>query len=465
MIPKKVKIVATTGPSVESKEKILHLAELGVNVFRINMSHASLEEAEVRTKWVRLVEKEIGRPLTVMVDLAGPKIRIGDVAEATVLKENENIEVVEKEVLGDHRQISLNYASVVTQLQPGAEIYIDDGKIKLLVEKKTGNGVLARIIAGGLMKPRKGFYGQGISLAARGLSQRDKDSIDLAVKIKADSLAISFVQSKEDIQIVRKRLPQDSEIKLVTKLETFKGIENVESIIEETDILMLARGDLGLAVPMEEIPHLQKQLIELCRRKAKPVITATQMLESMIENPIPTRAEVTDVANAILDGTDAVMLSAETSAGLFPFEAVKMMARIIKRAVPHAPQSDIVEDGVSNAVTEMAGKLARRLGAKLVIVFTETGSTARRISRQRHQEAIIALSPNLNTVRFLNFSYNVYSQLIRPVKSFDDMKELAKKAALSNKIVPLEKGDPFVIVAGMPFRETGSTNMIHVERA
>jgi pyruvate kinase len=262
-------------------------------------------------------------------------------------------------------------------------------------------------------------------------------------------------------------MPKESTAMIVSKIETMKGMEDIEKIVNVSDAIMVARGDLGLAVPMEEIPFLQKKIIDLCRLKAKPVITATQMLESMTTNPIPTRAEVTDVANAILDGTDAVMLSGETAAGDFPVETVKMMRKIIRHAVPHVSPSTYKHEtrSIAHAIGLSAGTIANEVEAKMIVVFTESGLSARRVSRHRHSQFILALSPNQASVRKLCFSAGVYPILIDQTKDFEHMIEQAKNYAKDNDVIPAESGDPLVIVAGLPLGKKGTTNMIYVERA
>ena len=306
---------------------------------------------------------------------------------------------------------------------------------------------------------------EGIALSKTGISAKDKASIELMVEKGADALALSFVQSVDDVLEVKQLLPKDFPISIVAKIETASGVENAESILEEADVLLIARGDMGLAVPMAKVPHIQKDLIKLCLRKSKPVITATQMLESMVSRSIPTRAEVTDVANAILDGTDCVMLSAETARGEFPVETVETMVNIIREALKHRDHIDFNEDKeIGNAVSAAAGSIADQVDSDLIIAFTQSGQTARNISRHRHKEVIIAASPQPEVVRQLNFTWGVYPLLIEQTKDFEDFRKQAKHIALHNPIHTLESNQPFIIVAGMPFGETGTTNMVLVQK-
>ncbi|HZZ99720.1 MAG TPA: pyruvate kinase [Candidatus Paceibacterota bacterium] len=464
---KKVKIVATLGPASDNKEMILKLAQAGVDVFRLNLSHRTREESEESFKNIRAAEKEVGRPLAIMGDLAGPKIRIGMVQPGVKLEPGQKIKIVSKAVEGNGDVISLNFPEILHNLEKGAEVYIADGTMKLVVEKKIDDGVLARVIIGGDLVSRKGFSAQGLTVSGFQLSDKDKKDIKDMIELGADALAVSFVQTREDIDSVLKLLPKSKDKRpiVIAKIETRAGVENAEDILRTADGLMVARGDLGLAVPMAELPFIQKSLINLGLGLAKPVITATQMLESMTYNHIPTRAEVTDVANAILDGTDAVMLSGETAAGNFPEEAVKMMASIIDRTVPEVlPRefSEIVE--VTDAVSSSVVEIADQIGAKLIIALTDSGWTARRIVRHRHGQPVLALSPNITTVRRLNFSYGVSGKEVPMIGDTDELIKEARKVALDNPVVKLKKGEYFVISAGVPFGQSGSTNLALVQR-
>lgn len=465
MYNKKVKIVATIGPSSNSYDMLFALAKAGVDVYRINLSHQPADEVKRLVADMRMVEKKIGRPISVMGDLAGPKIRIGKVAKGVVLANNSLVEVWHKAVEGTDKRLSVNYPTIIPQLKKGAEIFVDDGKIRMVVEQEGKERALARVVVGGPLVSFKGFYAQGLSLDNHGLTKKDREDVALMVENGVDALAISFVQDEKDVTAVRKMLPKDSSIMLIAKIETAKAIENIDKIITAADGIMVARGDLGLAVPMSEVPHLQKKLITLGLKRAKPVITATQMLESMTSNPLPTRAEVTDVANAILDGTDAVMLSGESAMGKFPVETVTMMAQIIEDAVPYVTVRKYDdEQAIGNAVSLSAGDMADQIGARLIVAFTHQGKAARRISRHRHSQIIIALSPVAETIRHLNFSYGVFPFMIQPTKGFIDMTVQAKEIATKNSVISLKKGEAFVIAAGMPFGESGTTNMILVER-
>lgn len=461
---KPVKIVATIGPASHTEEMILNLAKAGVDVFRINFSHASPEEAAERSKWIRNVEKVLGRPLTIMGDLPGPKIRISDMNSNTILEKGQTFVISKDITVGDEKGCGLNHPSIVDILQTGAEVFIDDGTLKLVITKKLQDSVETKVLVGGHLKPKKGFSAEGISLETTGVSEKDKAWVQVVLENNIDALAVSFVQTKNDILAVKALLPKDKKLPIIAKIETADGVKNAESILEVADGLMVARGDLGMAVPIAQVPYIQKQLIDLCVKHAKPVITATQMLESMISKPIPTRAEVTDVANAIWDRTDAVMLSAETAEGKFPIETVEMMVKIIDEAVRRlSPYEYTEERSIANAISDSAGKVAARINAKLIIAFTQSGITAKRIARHRHSQPVIAVSPDETIIRGLNFVWGVHPHLIKNTKSFEDMLVQAKELSQNNRVEPLKKDDSYVIAAGMPFGESGSTNMILVE--
>lgn len=465
MYRKPVKIVATLGPATHSPEKIVELAKAGVDVFRINFSHATADEAIERVEWVRSAEKVLKRPLAIMGDLPGPKIRISEMEPNTILEKGQTFVISKHITLGDKNGCGLNYSSIVDILEVGADVYIDDGTLKLVVTKKLEDKVETTVVVGGHIKPRKGFSAEGISLSEAGLSEKDMMAIQIAIDFHIDALAVSFVQSVQDMLAVKKLLPEKSHIMLIAKIETANGVINAERILDVADGLMVARGDLGLAVPLAKVPHMQKQLIDICVKRAKPVITATQMLESMISKPIPTRAEVGDVANAILDHTDSVMLSAETAEGKFPIETVEMMVKIINEAVHEVKVYEYPERNTAgNAISDEVGKIADQIGVKLVMAYTQTGDTARRISRHRHQEPIIAISPDPMVIRGLNFSWNVFPLLIQRTTGFENMIEQARDIAINNHVKPLQKDDLYIISAGMPFGESGTTNMILVQK-
>jgi len=465
---KKVKIVATLGPSTHSPEMIEKLILKGVDVFRLNLSHQKTESVKELIKTIREKEKKFNKPLSIMGDLGGLKVRIGNVKENTVLKKGDTIKISAEHREGTKELISINYPSLLKELKKGTEILIDDGLIKIVVTKELAdNEVHAKVEVGGPLLPHKGFFAVDVSLSSLGLPEKDISDIKLMVDLHADAIAASFVQSDYDVMQIKEKLPPDSNIVIISKIETRLAITNIEKIIDVSDGIMIARGDLGLAMPIAEVPILQKKLINLCLKKAKPVITATQMLESMTKSPFPTRAEVTDVANAILDGTDAIMLSGETATGKYPLEAVEVMINVIETTSPHVTSREFNDDmQVANSVSSAAGRIANEVGAKVIIAFTQSGFSAIEIARHRYsQEVIVGLSPNQMALRKLNFCWGVYPKYISPTLSFDHALKEAKEFINNNDIIKLEKGEPYVIVTGLPLNQPGVTNLIHVETA
>lgn len=462
--PKKVKIIATLGPSSDSREKILELAHAGVDIFRINLSHAIREDIIDRIQKIRQAEKVTGKPLAVMGDLVGPKLRIGTVEPGSTIETGDKFLIYSKQTYGSREGISINFPTILKDLEKGNEIYLGDGEIKLLVVRKFSEGVETKVVVGGELRDRMGFSSHGISMRFP-LTEKDENDIKLMCEIGTDALAVSFVQSDKDIIEVKKLLPAKNPPIVIAKIETLAAVEKAEEILEVSDGLMVARGDLGFSVPLPELPHIQKKLIELGRAKSKPVIIATQMLESMIKSYFPTRAEVSDVANAILDGTDAVMLSAETAIGKFPVEVVKIMSDIIKTAEERVPEKDFSgSELVADAVSASAVHIADEVGAKLIIVFTESGYTARVIARHRPNQYIFALTPKLTTVHKLCFSGGVFPFLTHPIAAFDQVLALSKSIIKKNVLVKLKKGDLFVISAGAPFGQSGTTNIVWVNK-
>ena len=464
MLNKKVKIVATLGPATNTKEKIAALAKRGVNVFRLNLSHQDGAAFEPIIKIIREVEKDFGAPLAIMADLAGPKIRIGKIKEGAVLHAGRTVKIVPGAIEGSEEVFSLNFPAILKNLQKGAEVYLADGVLKLRVEKNTKDGVFAKVLVGGPLISKKGFSAQGLIFGSFALSVKDKSDVKAMYELGVDAFAVSFVQAKRDIEAVRKLLPEKNRPLLIAKIETAEAVENIEGIIDVSDGVMVARGDLGLSVPMEQVPYIQRSLIRLALRKAKPVITATQMLESMIQNPLPTRAEVTDVTKAILDGTDAIMLSAETAVGSFPFEVVEMMTKIADASLDKVIRRDFPEEkSIADAVSASTVRTAQQIQAKLIIVFTQKGVTARRIARHKPTQPILALSPDPKTIRQLAFSWGTHPMIMKSLTDFDEMIEYAKKIAANNPVLKLKKGDAFVISAGVPFGHSGMTNLVLVE--
>ncbi len=462
---KKVKIIATLGPTSDSEKGITRLAQEGVDVFRLNMSHYATEDALRTLGTIRKVEKKLNRPFGVFGDLAGPKIRTGTIAPDSRVAVGDLVRIQKKLKIGSAKAISLNFPDVVDNLEMGAEIYLADGVVKLEVVKRETGAVTAHVLVGGALRSRMGFSAHGLALKKFVLTPKDRADLAALSAAGVDALAVSFVQTAKDVDSVRKLLPRNSPPFLIAKMETAASIRNAEAISDSADALMVARGDLGFAVPLARLPHIQKELIALCIRKGKPVITATQMLESMIQAAFPTRAEVSDVANAILDGTDAVMLSAETAAGKFPFETVRTMRMIIEGAIQDLKLPEpAAEKLTAAAASEGAVRMAARTGAKLILAFTESGANARRVARLRPAPPILALSPSERVVRALCFTWGTYPVLVPRQKDLNAVLAMAKKLAARNPILPLKKGDMFAVSAGVTAGRTGATNLALIEQ-
>jgi pyruvate kinase len=462
---KKVKIVATIGPASDSVKMIAAMADAGVDVFRLNMSHLKREDVQEYVKNIREAEKKAGRPLAIMGDLAGPKIRIGEIEGEHRVAANDRITIYREKIIGNADSFSLNHPTILDSLQKGAPIFLGDGIIKLEVDQVTRESVSTRVVAGGTLKSRMGFSAQGLAIRGFAVSAKDKMDVKALCGSHVDAIAISFVQTPNDVAAIKKLLPKNNQPMLVAKIETAMGVERAEEILREADALMVARGDLGFAVPLASVPHIQKHLITIGRRLAKPVITATQMLESMIENHMPTRAEISDVANAILDGTDAVMLSAETATGKYPLRTVETMAEVIMGATLQLRHDDFPrENSVAGAVSNAVVSLANELHAKLIVVLTESSATARHISCHRPKQPILACSRNQSSVRRMNFCWGIIPMTIPDIKNFDQALSSVQKFAQKNGILSLVKGDLFVVSAGVPFGRPGSTNLALVQQ-
>jgi len=461
----KAKIIATVSDRDNFEEFIEKLVKEGTDIIRLNCSHLDTAGLARLVRKIRKVESKLDMPIPILADLPGPKVRIGHVDEGTSLKTGSLISITGKPVVGSDQLISVNYPNILKKLNPGAVIYLDDGKIELEVESKTNDVVIAKVIAGGPLRARVGFSAFGLSIDSLRILARDKMFLKAAGELNVDFVALSFVQRGKDVSTARKYLPKINSPFIISKIETPGAMEHIEDIVNLSDGIMVARGDLGLAVPLAELPHLQKKLISICLKHKKPVITATQMLESMIHNRFPTRAEVSDVANAVLDGTDAVMLSAETALGQHPYTAVRTMVKIIDGTVDRVSRrefSDQIE--VADAVASSAVKIAKQVRAKTIVIFSESGSTVRRISRHRPLQSIIALTPNKRTLRQLVLSWGVYSAYIKSTNDLDALIKMAHKAVHANPVHKLKSGDVFIISAGIPFGKSGTTNFILVQK-
>lgn len=458
------KIVATIGPSSQTKKQLLPLVEAGLSVARLNMSHGDHSYHTETCKNVRFVEKQVKRPLSILADLAGPKIRIGDFenSEIELISGREFILTTEK-VAGTEKMVYINYPMIVKEVKKGMVILLDDGKKSLEVVKVNEKNVITVVKTGGIIKPRRGVNIPGARLSIKTFTEKDKIDTAWAVEQGVDFIALSFVRSAKDIEELRKFIEsKKGKQKIIAKIETIEALEEIEEIVKLSDAVMVARGDLAIEIGPERVPHEQKRIIELSRIYAKPVITATQMLESMTTRPVPSRAEVSDVANAVFDGTDAVMLSEETAMGQYPLETIEVMSRVLKEAEKDEYVRAVAVDHstIQNAITSAVAQTAIDTEAKTIVALTETGGTAKLISRYRISVPIIAVTPYIETARQLVLSFGVIPKLMAIAKDVEKSAEKVMQALQKEK--QIIRGDKIVFSAGVPLGRAGSTNTVMV---
>lgn len=468
-LQKKTKIVCTIGPATESKEILEKLSDAGMNVMRLNFSHGDFKEHQSRVDNLRAVMKKTDRRIAIMQDLGGPKIRIGDFANGLItLKEGQTFTLTTEQVIGDENRVFVNYPLLPKEVKVGGYILLHDGKKKLEITNIKGNDVICKVLVGGEIKSKRGVNLPGAYLTISSITDKDRKDLEFGIKNKVDYIALSFVRRPSDIIELREILAKaKSKAHIIAKIETPEALDNIDEIIDLADGIMVARGDLAIEIPAEDVPVAQKMLIEKCNEIGKPVITATQMLESMIKSPVPTRAEVSDVANAILDGTDAVMLSEETTLGDFPIEAVKVMTRVAARIEKefahdtHWVEEYTNKNGVTDAVSSAVVRAANEVNAKFIVALTQEGFTARMISRYHPVQPIVAFTPNEKDANKLALSYGCTPIVIEKLSNFSDVLTIVRQFALKNKLAV--KGDRIVIAAGMPFGKSIDTNTMILE--
>jgi pyruvate kinase len=461
----RTKVVCTLGPSSSSREALRALADAGMNVARINFSHSTHEQHAATIALVREVAEEGKRPIAILGDLQGPRIRIGDLGEPIELADGSDVVLVPESMIKPG-EIPVTYERLSEDVHVGDRVLINDGLIELVVLDVTSRRVTARVLHGGTLTSHKGINLPGVRVSAPSITDKDRDDVAFAVQQELDYLALSFVRKADDIAELRRMIPR--QMLVVAKIEKDSALENIETIVRASDCVMVARGDLGVELPFEEVPYAQKRIIALCNRLGRPVITATQMLESMITHPRPTRAEASDVANAILDGTDAVMLSAETAAGQYPRLAVEAMARIIGEieGKPQTWRRDDRRVGESAVSTEFAIAAAsvaavNMLNAPALIVFTKSGFSARVVAAHRPRVPILVLTDSPRTFRQLGLVWGVVPELVPHCKTYDEMVRLALEAVQGRELA--RPGDRVVVTAGVPFDVPGTTNLLKVE--
>lgn len=453
------KIIATIGPVSESKEVFTSLVKSGLSVARLNFSHGSHEEHGARIQMIREVSKKEGKEICILADLCGPKIRIGDLPNPINLVSGKKITLS----CTNHTQqtIPVQYAKLAQEVKKGTTLMLDDGKIACVVEKTDGAHIVAKVIVGGELKSRKGINVINGMLSVRAFTEKDKKDVIFAAKAGVDCVALSFVRSPKDILDIKAFLKKHGfSLPVVAKVETDEAIQDLEEVVKVSDGVMVARGDLAIEVPTEYVPVYQNRIIDLARKYNVPVITATQMLESMTRRPTPTRAEVSDVAHAVFGGTDCVMLSEETAAGSYPKEAVQMMSKILGVSRTRRPGVyDAYEWTNSDGVVKAAVELAKKIKAKAIVTLTETGNTTHRVASYRMDIMHIALTPYLATARRLQLSYGVHPRHVASCRTLDDAIVAAKSEVATVK--KLSKGDSIVLVGGMPFGKSGGTNFVY----
>lgn len=468
---RKTKIVCTIGPACETVDMLKSLMLAGMNVARFNFSHGTHEQQREKFQRVLQARQELGAPVATMLDTKGPEIRLRDFEGGRAeLIAGRQFTLTTEEVMGTSERASISYKNLKNDISVGTTILIDDGLIEMTVEKLQGDEIVCRVVHGGFVSNHKGINVPGAVLSMPYISQVDMDDILFGVEMGFDLIAASFVRCREDIEQLRKILKDHgSDMKIIAKIENMQGIQNLEEILQVSDGVMVARGDMGVEIPLEEVPVLQKKMIKMANAQGKPVITATQMLESMIKNPRPTRAEATDIANAIYDGTTAIMLSGESAAGKYPVEAVRTMARIAESAErdidyrSRMRKSDCKEADITTAIAYAACSAAMDLNAAAIITVTMSGFTAEAVSRFKPQCPVIGCTVNERVSRQLNLLWGVSPLCIEREDSTEEL--FARAVAEAMKAGYVKKGDRVVITAGVPLGTAGTTNMIHVVEA
>ncbi|OFW27733.1 MAG: pyruvate kinase [Acidobacteria bacterium RIFCSPLOWO2_02_FULL_59_13] len=465
---RRTKIVCTLGPATDSREKIRELIQAGMDVARLNFSHGTREQHSVMARRVREVSQELGRPVALLQDLSGPKIRTGRLhsRHGVRLEPGHKLWLTPRDLEGSARQVSISYEQLAEDVRPGDTILLDDGLIRLRVVRTDGSRVETEVVYGGLLQEHKGVNLPGVRLSVRSLTSKDEADLRFGVQLGVDYVALSFVRRAADVRRLKALLRQEkADIPVLAKLEKPEAVENLASIMEVSDGVMVARGDLGVELPAEQVPLIQKTIIRKAAALQLPVITATQMLESMTVQPRPTRAEASDVANAVFDGTDALMLSAETATGLYPIQAVEMMARIAQQVDESPRQLPLVSRpqtaSIADAICESVVHATERLDVKAVVAFTRSGSTARLISKYRPSRPVYAFCHEEQIARRAALYWGVIPIVMHLVLDPDATLVQAEAELLRRKLV--DRGDILAVVAGVPGK-TGQTNLMKLVR-
>ncbi|RIA36490.1 pyruvate kinase [Ectopseudomonas oleovorans] len=464
---KKVKILATLGPAIRDAAHIRQLVEAGVNLFRLNFSHGEHADHAQRYQWVRQVERELNQPIGILMDLQGPKLRVGRFAEGKVqLVNGQSLRLDLDATPGDASRVNLPHPEIIEALQPGMSLLLDDGRLRLKVTAKQNDAVITEVIVGGELSDRKGVNVPEAVLQLSPLTEKDRRDLSFGLELGVDWVALSFVQRPEDIVEARELI--GGRAFLMAKIEKPSAVTHLEEIARLCDAIMVARGDLGVEVPAENVPRIQKDIVRTCRQLGRPVVVATQMLESMRFSPAPTRAEVTDVANAVAEGADAVMLSAETASGDYPLETVQMMSKII-RQVENGPdyqsQLDVGRPQAEATASDAISCAIRRISSILPVValvnYSESGASSLRASRERPKAPILSLTPSLTTARRLTVAWGIYSVVNERLRKVEEVTSTALEIAQAQGMA--KRGETVVITAGEPFGQPGSTNSLRIE--
>ncbi|TWG89013.1 pyruvate kinase [Mesorhizobium sp. J18] len=463
---RKVKILATLGPASSEQSSIRRLLQVGADAFRINMSHTDHSLMRTLVERIRNVEAELDRPIGILADLQGPKLRVGKFAEGSVqLGIGQKFTLDDNPEPGDATRVHLPHPEILKSVEPGHRLLIDDGRLHLRAEKADGKSITCTVVAGTKISDRKGVSLPDTELPMGALTEKDRKDLDAVLATGVDWIALSFIQRPEDLAEVRK--VARGRAALMAKIEKPQAVKRLPEIIELSDALMVARGDLGVEMPLETVPGIQKQITRACRRAGKPVVVATQMLESMISAPVPTRAEVSDVATAVFEGADAVMLSAESAAGQYPFEAVATMDSIARQVeldptyggIINAQRSEPEATG-ADAISLAARQIAETLNLSAIVTYTSSGTTGLRAARERPSVPIIALSPVVETARRLSLVWGTHCVVTPDANDLDDMVNRACRIAYQEQFA--KAGDRIIITAGVPLRTPGATNMLRI---
>jgi pyruvate kinase len=472
MIPRKTKIVCTIGPASRSKKRITELIRAGMNVARINLSHGTEEEHSKEIDIIRKASKDLKTPVAILLDLQGPKIRVGELDGYVFLKRGKEFVITTRAVRGNDRVVSTSYKELPKDVRPGNYILLDDGIIRLKVKKIEGKDVICQVVDGGILKAHKGINLPGINVSSRSITKKDIKDLHFGMQMGVDYIGVSFVRRAEDLLDVKRLISKGGKnIPLIAKLEKPEALHDLEGILKVTDGVMVARGDLGVEMSLEEVPAAQKEIILKANRCRIPVIVATQMLESMTDSPRPTRAEVSDVANAIFDGTDAVMLSGETAIGKYPVETTKMMSAIVSSAEKNIREDrtrlrrNTEERGIlshPDAVCDAAFHAALEIKARAIIAFTQSGLTTLLMSKYRPNIPIIGYTPYDQVQNRMSLYWGVMPKIMRLIEGTDELINEVEKSLIADKLA--KKGDSLIIILGSPIYSRGTTNLMKIHK-